>query len=118
MIYLVLEFPITSFCENSGICLAWNRGINLKHRQLGRERKLFGVIYECFHLGFKNAEAKAMKKKQKKKGVVQQDVDLEVDSPAHSILRLVTPGKHHSPTAGMARFGKITRRGKPSAHMI
>ena len=44
--------------------LAWNRGINLKHRQLGRERKLFGVIYEYFHLGFKIAEAKAMKKKE------------------------------------------------------
>ena len=93
--------------------LAWNRGINLKHRQLGRERKLFGVIYEYFHLGFKIAEAK----KEEKKGVVQPDVDLEVDSPAHS-LRLVTPGKLQSPTAGTARFGKITRRGKPSAHMI
>ena len=103
--------------------LAWNRGINLKHRQLGRERKLFGVIYEYFHLGFKISEAKAMKKKKKKekkrkKGVVQPEVDLEVDSPAHSFLRLVTPGKLHSPTAGTARFGKITRRGKPSAHMI
>ena len=81
--------------------LAWNRGINLKHRQLRRERKLFGVIYEYFHLGFKIAEAKAIKKK---KGVVQPDVDLEVDSPAHSFLRLVTPGKLHSPTAGTARF--------------
>ena len=47
--------------------LAWNRGINLKHRQLGRERKLLGVIYEYFHLGFKIAEAKAMKKKEKKR---------------------------------------------------
>ena len=45
LIYLVLEVPITSFRENSGMSLAWNRGINLKHRQLGRERKLFGVIY-------------------------------------------------------------------------
>ena len=68
MIYLVLEVPITSFCENSGMRLAWNRGINLKHRQLGRERKLFGVIYDYFHLGFKIAEAKAMKKKGKKRG--------------------------------------------------
>ena len=58
------------------------------------------------------------KERKKKKGVVQPDVDLEVDSPAHSFLRLVTPGKLHSPTAGTARFGKITRRGKPSAHMI
>ena len=66
MIYLVLEVPITSFYENSWMRLAWNRGINLKHRQLGRERKLFGVIYEHFHLGFKIAEAKAMKKKEKK----------------------------------------------------
>ena len=98
--------------------LAWNRGINLKHRQLGRERKLFGVIYEHFHLGFKIAEAKAMKKKKKKKGVVQPDVDLEVESPAHFFLRLVTQGKLHPPTAWTARFGKITRRGKPSAHMI
>ena len=54
---------------------------------------------------------------KKKKGVVQPDVDLEVDSPAHS-SRLVTPGKLHSPTAGTARFGKITSRGKPSAHII
>ena len=46
--------------------LAWNCGINLKHRQLGREMKLFGVIYEYFHLGFKIAEAKAMKKEEKK----------------------------------------------------
>ena len=67
LIHLVLEVPITSFCENSGMCLAWNRGINLKHRQLGRERKLFGVIYEYFHSGFKIAEAKVMKKKQKKR---------------------------------------------------
>ena len=37
LIYLVLEVPITSFCENQGMRLAWNRGINLKHRQLGRE---------------------------------------------------------------------------------
>ena len=59
-----------------------------------------------------------MKKKEKKRRVVQPDVDLEVDSPAHSFLRLVTPGKLHSPTAGTARFGKIIRRGKPSAHMI
>ena len=50
--------------------------------------------------------------------MVQPDVDLEVDSPAHSFLRLVTPGKLHSPTVGTARFGKITRRRKPSAHMI
>ena len=42
--YLVLEVPITSFSENSGMRLAWNRGINLKHRQLGQEKKLFGVI--------------------------------------------------------------------------
>ena len=97
--------------------LAWNRGINLKHRQLGQERKLFGVIYEYFHLGFEIAEAKAMKKKKKKKRVLQPDVDLEVDSPAHSFLRLVTPGKFHSPTGGTARFSKITRRGKPSAHL-
>ena len=62
------------------------------------------MIYEYFHLGFKIA-AKAMKKK---KGVVQPDVDLVVDSPAHSFLLLVTPGKLHSPTAGTARFGKIT----------
>ena len=55
---------------------------------------------------------------KKKKGVVQPDVDLEVNSQAHSFLRLVTPGKLHSPTAGTARFGKIPRRGKPSAHMI
>ena len=47
--------------------LACNRGIKLKHRQLGRERKLFGVIYEYFHLGFIIAEAKAMKTKEKKK---------------------------------------------------
>ena len=73
MISLVLEVPITSFCENSGMRLAWNCGMNLKHRQLGRERKLFGVIYEYSHLGFKIAEAKAMKKK---KGVVQPDVHL------------------------------------------
>ena len=52
---------------------------------------------------------------KKKKGVVQPDVDLEVDSPAHSFLRLVTPVKLHSPTAGTSSFGKITRRGKPSA---
>ena len=58
------------------------------------------------------------KKEKKKKGVVQPDVDFEVDSPAHSFLRLVTPGKFHSPTAGTARFSKITRRGKPSAHII
>ena len=57
-------------------------------------------------------------KKKRKKGVVQPDVDLEFDSPAHSFLRLVTPGKLHSPTAGSARFNKITRRGKPSTHMI
>ena len=66
LIYLVLEVPITSFCENSRMRLAWNRGINLKHRQLGRDRKLFGVIYEYFHLGFRIAEAKAMKKKERK----------------------------------------------------
>ena len=38
--------------------------------------------------------------------MVQPDVDLEVDSPAHSFLRLVTPGKLHWPMAGAARFGK------------
>ena len=53
------------------------------------------MIYEYFHIGLKIAEAKAMKKKEKK-GVVQPDVDLEVDSPAHSFLGLVyTPGKLH-----------------------
>ena len=58
------------------------------------------------------------RRSKKKKGVVEPDVDLEVDSPAHSFLRLVTSGKLHSPTAGTARFGKITRREKPSAHML
>ena len=31
---------------------------------------------------------------KKKKGVGQLDVDLEVDSPAHSFLRPVTPGNY------------------------
>ena len=94
--------------------LAWKCGTNLKHRQLGRESKLFGVIYEYFHLGFKIAEAKAMEKKE----WYNLTSIWRFDSPAHSFLRLVTPGKLHSPTAGTGRFGKITRRGKPSAHMI
>ena len=42
--------------------------------------------------------------------MVQADVVLGVDSPAYSFLRLVTPGKLHSPTAGTARFGKISLR--------
>ena len=47
--------------------------------------------------------------------MVQLDVVLSFDSPDHFFLSLVTPGKLHSPTAGTARFGKTSVRGKPSA---
>ena len=47
--------------------------------------------------------------------MVQPDVVLEVDSPANSFLRPLTPGEFHLPTAGTARFGKISQGGIPSA---
>ena len=41
LILLVLEVPITKYCENSRMHFTWYRDIFLKHRQLGRERKLY-----------------------------------------------------------------------------